>query len=139
MSDDSGSNSEDGRSPGAGLDIPKLKNCCWCMKPTKDLVENRKYCIKCKDNMFRECRTCKRPLNSPAYFKMDPIRCNSCSKRLASQRNRKKSAKPPVGKVAKTDGTIDTPTNCLLAKLPPIEFYALLPIISSKELQKHHE
>ena len=114
---------------------PKLK-CSWCLKGCKQLVEGRKYCLKCKSSMYKECRTCKRPLDSPSYFKLENDRCNSCSKKL--ERSRSQRARRPTSKREGVGNSI-VPEPVAIKSIPPAEWYAIMPIVSFKSLKQNSE
>lgn len=133
MSDEAGSNSDDSGSGAVGL--PEFK-CSWCQKGCRELVEGRKYCLKCKNRMYKECRTCKRPLDSPSFFKLDSERCNSCTRKLEKSRLSRRQKQ-----VSKTDsiGKTKVPELVGLEKLPVGEWYAVLPIVNLQNLKQKSE
>ena len=75
------------------VDFTQIKKpCCWCSKYV-ELVANKSYCLKCEENMYKECRRCKRPLPTADYFKLNEIRCNACHRRYLSEKAKREAKK----------------------------------------------
>lgn len=74
-----------------------MNSCCWCTKVGASLVPHRKYCYICKENMFRECKRCKRPLDSKKYFEKDDTRCNACHKKYLKEKTCRIKKKEKIG------------------------------------------
>ena len=94
------------------------KPCIWCRSYNK-LAQGKKYCIKCSQNCFRECKRCHRPFDDQKYFQKDANRCNSCQttylkekeKRQMKRQNANKDNEEAAAKQAKsgTEGKQDLP------------------------------
>ena len=63
--------------------------CGYCGR-ARSLVQDKKYCKKCSDNMVRECIRCHKPYHSMTYFSSDESkkRCNSCHTKYQKEKKR---------------------------------------------------
>jgi len=64
------------------------KRCNYCTT-FKKLVFGKPYCVKCKENCFRECRRCHKPYHEEKFFAHDQNRCNSCFNKLQKEREKR--------------------------------------------------
>ena len=64
------------------------KRCNYCNNFNK-LVFGKPYCLKCKQNCFRECRRCHKPYHEEKFFAQDQNRCNSCFNKLLKEREKR--------------------------------------------------
>lgn len=79
--------------------------CIWCSKSIDEdtpLVQNRKYCIHCEANLYRECIRCRRPFDHPRYFELNERRCNTCHKKYKVERSSRKKLKQRLEKGTQT-------------------------------------
>ncbi len=78
--------------------------CTYCGQFVDRLVPKRKYCEQCKERMIRECKRCKLPFDDKKIFENeDSVRCKSCEKRLARERNKRKLGTEEKPKNIKTE------------------------------------
>ena len=99
------------------IPTPK-KRCNWCNR-ISPLIDQKPYCAKCSEKLYKECTRCHRPFPSDKYFVKNDKRCNSCQEKYLrekfkrEQKNKKKSEKnhsssdddcmPPEKKIKKSN------------------------------------
>ena len=90
-------------------DNVNLPICNFCGKKG-DLFPNKPYCLTCKVNAFKVCKSCHKPYDDEKYFKLSTIRCNSCEKKVLSLKAKKRtnsSGTVTKSKKLKSELTID--------------------------------
>lgn len=69
--------------------------CAYCGRK-RPLVDKKKYCDRCAENMVQECIRCHKPYHSLIFFSVDDNhqRCNSCHAKYEKEKikNKAKSA-----------------------------------------------
>ena len=117
------------------------KKCNYCNK-LRELAFNKPYCIRCENNMYKECRRCHKPYDDKKYFTMDTVRCNSCQPKFLKEREKRqkraaakevtpgtsgKRAAPPSAETAtKHDDDLDNGT--------PAKVRALLRVMEEQNI-----
>ena len=69
-----------------------MSKCVYCGDET-ELIENKKYCEQCSDNMYKECIRCHLPYESEQYFSINEKRCNSCKKKIENEKSKREEKK----------------------------------------------
>ena len=69
-----------------------MSKCIYCGDEI-ELIENKKYCEQCLDNMYKECIRCHLPYDSEQYFSLNEKRCNSCQKKYENEKSKKEEKK----------------------------------------------
>lgn len=62
-----------------------MVRCTYCGRNCTLLALNKKYCLRCEENCYRECIRCHRPLDKPSFYSLHPQRCNGCHRKYLKE------------------------------------------------------